>query len=148
SAVLKRGALVTNRAALATRTRTSRRLLRHDTMERLRLGVAGEVRWAGRTQPKPSPRTFRASRSPGSPTATAHWAAEQVVGRGRVLLGNRWLDDLALVTGDPARSRAMFVSGLGAEAAATGLGVVGAVRDAHLGHQARVESVDGPVRPP
>ncbi len=148
SAVLKRGALATNPAAVATHSRTARRLVRHDTLERLRLGVAGEARWAGRTQPRTSPRTFRASRSPGSPTATAHWAAEQVVGRGRVLLCNKWLDDLALVTGDPTRSGAMFVSGLGAEATATGLGVVGAGRDAYLGHEARAEWADGPVRPP
>jgi hypothetical protein len=133
SAVLKRGALATNPAARATGTRTGRRLLRHDTAQRLRLGVVGEVRLAGRSGAKPMPRTFRATRSPGSPAATAHWAAEQVVGRGGVLLRNKWLDDLALVTADPTRSRTMFVTGLGAEATAKGVHLVGAGRDAQLG---------------
>jgi hypothetical protein len=129
SSVLKRGALAVNPSAFETSTRTARRILRHDARQRLRLGVAGEVRWAGRAEPRPTARTFRASRSPGSPTATAHWAAEQVVGRGRVMLANKWLDDLALVTSDPARSRTMFVTGLGAEATAKGLGLGGAGRD-------------------
>ncbi|MEO6411903.1 MAG: hypothetical protein ABIO48_04890 [Pedococcus sp.] len=135
SAVLKRGALATNPATRATETRTGRRLLRHDTAERLRLGVVGEVRLAGRAEGKPTSRTFRATRSPGSPTATAHWAAEQVMGRGGVLLRNKWLDDLALVTADPTRSRTMFVAGLGAETTAKGVGLVGAGRDAQLGRE-------------
>jgi hypothetical protein len=135
SAVLKRGALATNPAALTTETRTGRRLLRHTTRERLRLGVAGELRLAGRVEAKPMPRAFRATRSPGSPTATAHWVAEQLVGRGGVLLRNKWLDDLALVTADPTRSRTMFVTGLGAETTTKGVGLVGAGRDALQGRE-------------
>ena len=138
SAVLKRGGLARNPAALVSPTRTARRLLRYDTAQRLRLGAADEARHAVQTQAKPKPRVFRATRRPGSPTATAHWAAEQVVGRGRVLLRNKWLDDLALVTGDPARSRTMFVTGLGAEVTATGLGLAGAGRDLHRGHEERL----------
>lgn len=135
AAVLKRGALATNPAALATETRTGRRLLRLDTGQRLRLGLAGEVRGAGHAAPRATPRTFRATRSPGSPVATAHWAAEQVVGRGEVLLRTKWLEDLALVTADPARSRTMFLTGLGAESTAAGVGLVGAGREARLGHE-------------
>lgn len=135
SAVLKRGALATNPAALAGRTRTARRLLRYDTAQRLRIGTAEELRRAGRAEPEPDARTFRATRSPGSPTATAHWAAEQVTGRARVLVRNRWLDDLALVTGDPARSRTMFVTGLAAEATTAGLGAVGTGRDLYGRHE-------------
>lgn len=135
SAVLKRGALATNPAALVGRTRTARRLLRHDTAQRLRLATAEELRRAGRADPKPGGRMFRATRSPGSPTATAHWAAEQVRERARVLVRNKWLDDLALVTGDPARSRTMFVTGLAAEATTAGLGAVGTGRDLYLRHE-------------
>ncbi|TPG12535.1 hypothetical protein [Pedococcus bigeumensis] len=98
--------------------------------------MGGGVRGAGRAHPQARPRTFRATRSPGSPAATAHWAAEQVVGRGEVLLRNKWLDDLALVTADPARSRTMFLAGIGVESTAAGVGVVGAGRDAHVGHEA------------
>jgi hypothetical protein len=137
SGVLKRGGLATNPAAAGAPTRTVRRLLRHDTGERLRLGVTGELRAAGRVEARPRTSTFRATRSPGSPTATAHWAAEQVTGRLRVLASNKWLDDLALVTGDPARSRTMMVTGLGAEATAGGLGGARVLRGVHLGAQDR-----------
>lgn len=137
SGVLKRGALATNPAALASPTRTARRSLRFGTAQRLRLATAEELRRAGRAEYQPDARTFRtfrATRSPGSPTATAHWVAEQVAGRARVLVRNKWLDDLALVTRDPDRSRTMFVTGLAAEATAAGLGAVGTGRDLYARH--------------
>lgn len=138
SGVLKQGALAVNPKALTAPTRTTRRLLRYDTAQRLRVGAGEELRHAGRVEPKPGARTFRATRSPGSPTATAHWAAEQVTGRARVLVRNKWLDDLALVTRDPARSRTMFVTGLGAEATGAGLEALGTGRDVYGRHQGRV----------
>jgi hypothetical protein len=134
SDVLKRGSLATNPAAAITGTRTARRLLRPDTAQRLRLGLAGAGR-AGRLEPKPDARIFKATRSPGSPVATAHWVKEQVVGRGWVVLRNQWFDDLALVTGDPARSRTMMVAGLGAEASSAGLGAGSTLREWHHEHQ-------------
>jgi len=118
--------LATNPAALLSPTRTGRRLLRYTTSGRLRVGTVEGLRQAGRAEAGPVPRIFHATRSPGSPTATAHWAAEQVVGRARVMAQNAWLDDLALVTGgDAARSRTMFVTGLVGEATTTGVGVAG-----------------------
>lgn len=162
SDVLKRGSLATNPAALLTGTRSARRLLRYDTPQRLRIGIAGAGR-AGRIEPKPGARIFKATRAPGSPRATALWAKEQVLGRSRVFLRNKWFDDLALVTGDPARSRTMMVTGLGAEATSAGLSAGSTVREWHQGHQdrsamqARDDAADkapepdpatkGPVRP-
>ncbi len=133
---LKRGALATNPAASEATTRAARRLLRYDTGQRLRLGLAGERRAVVRGGATPGPHTFRATRRPGSLSATAHWTAEQVTGRAMVFARNKWLDDLALVTGDPSRSRTMFVASLGAGAAATGADKAGSVRDASVGRAA------------
>ena len=112
SAVLKRGALATNPAARAAATRTERRLLRHTTSERLRLGAVAELRQVGRTGAKRPLRPFRPTRTlptASSPIAAAHWLAEQVVGRAQHAVRVRWLDDLALATRDPARSRTMLL---------------------------------------
>ena len=134
SAVLKRGALATNPAARAAATRTERRLLRHTTSERLRLAAVAELRQVGRTGAKRPLRPFRPTRTlstASSPTAAAHWLAEQVAGRAQHAVRVRWLDDLALATRDPARSRTMLLGGWSAEAASGGVGGAEALRD-HL----------------
>ncbi|GAA2160722.1 hypothetical protein GCM10009845_09350 [Pedococcus bigeumensis] len=159
--VLKRGALATNPAARSAATRTERRLLRHDVQQRLGQGLAAELRQVGRVGAKAPPRPFRAPRplsSVSSPAATAHWVAEQVAGRARHAAQVRWLDDLALATRDPARSRTMLLSGFGAQAASSGLGGAGALRDHHLDHEAGeaerrrdersgAQAASGPARP-
>jgi hypothetical protein len=84
--------------------------------------------------------------------------AEQVAGRARHAAQVRWLDDLALATRDPARSRTMLLSGFGAQAASSGLGGAGALRDHHLDHEAGeaerrrdersgAQAPSGPARP-
>lgn len=138
--VLKRGALATNPAARLATTRGERRLLRPDVTARLKLGLAGELR----RSPHPGgPRRVhlaRARPATGSPVATAHWLAEQVGSRTAHAVRVRWLDDLALATRDPARSRTMFVTGLGAEGASTGLGGGAVLREHQLdGRQAEEE---------
>lgn len=135
SKVLKRGALATNPAARAATTRTERRLLRYGVGERLRLASLEELRQVGRTEVRRPPRPYLPTRPPGSPAATAHWVREQLAERLRYAARVKWLDDLALATRDPARSRTMLLTGFGAEAASSGLDGAGQARDVQLDRQ-------------
>ena len=137
SKVLKRGALATNPAARSAASRAERRLLRYDVGERLRLGVLTEVQRVGRAEAERPLRVFRPTRAPRSPVAAAHWVAEQVTERARHAARDKWLDDLALATRDPARSRTLLLTSFGAEAATPGLGGAGALRERHLAHEER-----------
>jgi hypothetical protein len=138
SRVLKRGALATNPAARSAATRTERRLLRHAVGERLRLGVVGELRQVGHAEAERPPRPFPSTGAPASPIAAAHWARDQLAERVRYAVRVKWLDDLALATRDPARSRTMLLVGFGSEAATAGLDGAGALRDRQLTHQQTV----------
>ena len=82
-------------------------------------GLAEELRHAGRAEAEPD--APRLPRHAVAGLADRDGALGRRAGGGprTVLLRNKWLDDLALVTGDPARSRTMFVTGLGAEATAS-----------------------------
>lgn len=156
--VLKTGALATNPTARSAATRTQRRELRLQLDQRIRHGAITELRQLGRAEVKHPSQLFRPSRRPASAMATAHWAAEQAVERVRHAVRVTWLDDLALATGDPARSRTLLVTAYGTEAASTALEVEDLIGDVQRSHreseakQLRDEQADtgaptSPVRP-
>jgi hypothetical protein len=134
---LKVGALATNPAARSAATRAERRGLRYGLGERLKVGAVAELRGFGRSVAKPPAKVFTPTARPRSPVAMAHWAAEQALERARHAARVKWLDDLAVATRDPARSRTMLVAGYGTGAASTVLDGAAAVRDVQLGHRER-----------
>ncbi|SDO79659.1 hypothetical protein SAMN04489867_0609 [Pedococcus dokdonensis] len=133
--VLKRGALATNPAAAAAATRGERRLRRLRVADRLKLGVSGELRRAPREGGPRRELVAGPRRGSGSPAASARWLAEQARARAEHAVRVRWLDDLAVATRDPARSRTMLVTGWGVEGSATVLGGGAAWREHRLERQ-------------